>query len=430
MKKLLRVLNKSKGVSAYKINVKETESCELFYVGKKLETNRASNVIDYEVTIYVDKDEQRGNASFTYYPYMDEKEIKEKIADAIFSAGFTLNKFYELPSPTEVEIKEPETNLNKKSFNKLIKAVEKAVFKADKYHDGYLSATEIFLYKIKSRIVNSKGVDISYLTYQGNIETIPSWRRKGEEVEVYNMSKFSSFDPKEIAKEIKEVLLLAKDRSRAKKLNVKRLPENVKIIIQDEEVEQVFRDFAMDLNYSLIYQKMNLKNVGDNLQGEDVSGDKLNLKAVPNYPNAMNSCPVDDDGVVLKEVELVKDGVALNTFGPYRFGYYLGVEKPTGNLPVMVVKEGKKTLEEMERTPYIRCIRFSGMQLDHHSGFIGGEVRLGIYFDGKKTYPVTGFSIAGHFDKIKGKIVYSQETATRPGYHGPKYLELPDMAIV
>jgi hypothetical protein len=57
-----------------------------------------------------------------------------------------------------------------------------------------------------------------------------------------------------------------------------------------------------------------------------------------------NSSPVDEDGVVLKDIELIKDGVAQNMFGSYKFGYYLGIDKPTGNLPVVVVKEGKEAL--------------------------------------------------------------------------------------
>ena len=430
MKKLIKVLEKVKNISAWKINASETESCELFYVDKRLETNRATNVVDYAVTIYVDKDEQRGTATFTYYPYMDEKEIKAKIDEAVFASQFTFNKFFDIPGKEEVEIKEQETNLKKKPFNKVIKDVEKAVFKADKFKDGYLSATEIFLYKITSRVINSKGVNLVSTKYQGNVETIPSWKKKDDEVELYNMMTFSSLDPKEITKEIKEVLLLAKARAKAKHLNIKKLPQDLRVIIQDEEVEQVFNSFADDLAYGTKYHHRNHFNIGQSVQGEDIKGTKLNLNMVSMCEGVANSSPVDEDGVVLKDIELIKEGVAQNMFGSYKFGYYLGIEKPTGNLPVVVVKEGKEPIEEMKKKPYIRCVRFSGMQLDLDSGFIGGEVRLGFYFDGQKEIPVTGFSISGDFNKISNEMEFSKEITNRPNYHGPKYILLKGMQIV
>ena len=40
-------------------------------------------------------------------------------------------------------------------------------------------------------------------------------------------------------------------------------------------------------------------------------------------------------GVILKETQLVKDGVAVGRFGSFRFGKYLGVEEPTGTLPIL-----------------------------------------------------------------------------------------------
>ena len=430
MKKLIKVLNKAKNISAWKINATETESCELFYVDKRLETNRATDSFDYLVTIYVDKGELRGTATFTYYPFMDEKQIKEKIDEAVFASQFTFNKFFDIPSPSEVKLEDAPTNLNKKSFNMIIKDVQKSIFKADKFKDGYLSATEIFLYKNIITIVNSKGVNLSYTKYFGNIETIPSWKAKDDEVELYNMIEFSSFDPKDITNQIKEVLLLAKARAKAKSLKVKKLPEDISIIIQDEEVEQLFQSFAMDLNYAAKYQRYNHYEIGSSVQGDNISGTKLNLTMMPNYENAMNSSPVDADGVILKEVELIKDGVAINRYGSYKFGYYLGIKEPTGDIPVIVVKEGNTSIEDMKKKPYIRCVRFSGMQLDLDSGFIGGEVRLGFYFDGQKEIPVTGFSISGDFHQLKGQMVFSKETATRPNYHGPKYIQIKGMHII
>ena len=44
MEKIVKVLKETKGVSDYRIVETKTESCELFYVLDKLETNRATNI--------------------------------------------------------------------------------------------------------------------------------------------------------------------------------------------------------------------------------------------------------------------------------------------------------------------------------------------------------------------------------------------------
>ena len=53
MKSIIELLNENKKVSAWKLTETTTESCELFYVLKNLETNRASNTKDINLTLYV-----------------------------------------------------------------------------------------------------------------------------------------------------------------------------------------------------------------------------------------------------------------------------------------------------------------------------------------------------------------------------------------
>ena len=58
--------------------------------------------------------------------------------------------------------------------------------------------------------------------------------------------------------------------------------------------------------------------------------------------------------------------------------------------------------KELVKEPYLEILGFSAFQLDSFSGFYGGEVRLALYFDGKKLTPVSGFSISGNlFDDFK-----------------------------
>lgn len=425
---IVKVLKENKDVSAYKVVSTKTSSYELFYVQKKLETNRATDTADYSVTVYVDQDHRRGSSTFSVYPYMDGEELSAKIRENVEAAKYALNPYYPLPEKEEAKIPEPDSNFSKKPLKDLIKDVKEAVFEADYVPSSSLSATEIFLYDDHTRILNSNGVDLMYHTYKGNIETIPNYvKKKNDEYELYKMIRFSSFDKEDIVSQVKEVLSLVKARAEASV--PPSFKEGTKVILEDGESAQVFRFFADDLSYARKYNRMNRNELGDCVQGENVTGTKLNLKLVPSYPNAMDSRAVDGDGVVLDEVNLIEDGIAKNRFGSYRYGYYLGEKRPTGEVPVMVVKEGTVPFAEMKKEPYLRCVRFSGMQLNPNSGFIGGEVRLGFYFDGEKEIPVTGISISGDIHALKGAIVYSKETVTLPSYHGPKYLEIRGMKI-
>ena len=426
MEKIINTLKKCASVSEWKITSTQSKTCELFYVLDKLETNRATDVTDYYVTVYVDEGEKRGSSSFHAYSYMDENELTRKIEENVFAAKFAQNPFYELPSPVEAAIAPSKSNLCGREFKDIIGEVVDAVFAANTFAEGYLSATEFFLTERTTRIVNSKGIDVSSKTYSGNVELIPSWKKDSEEVEVYHMLKFESLNPDEITREVHNELLHAKARFEAIVPPVK---NDIKVIIQDEEVAEIFSSFVSELGYGAKYQHVNKYELGENVQGDTITGDKFNIKLVPYYPNAHRSRPFDDDGIILKEIEVIKDGVAVNMHGSNQFGYYLGIKDPTGNLPVMVVKEGTKSFAEMAKEPYIRCVKFSGIQVDMNSGFFGGEVRLGYYFDGEKEIPVTGFAISGDLNVARGQFVFSSETVTLGGYHGPKYLEVPDITI-
>ena len=426
MKSIIELLNENKKVSAWKLIETETESCELFYVLKNLETNRASKTKDISLTIYVDGEGTRGASNVSIYPHMSEEEIAKVIEEGVYSASFAMNKFYEIPSQGEVtELK--ASNLEEKPFVDVIEDIVDAVFKADVHENGWINSTEFFLYKKHIHLRNSKGVDVAYDKYYGNIEIIPTWKGEKEEVELYKMIEFGSLDLDYINKEVEEILHLAKLRSEAVNL-----PSGTKanILLTGDEAQQIIDHFVSDLSYMSEYQHMSRSKIGESVQGEEIKGDKLNVKLVPSLVNSISNAPCDRDGVCLKEIDVIKDGVALIRHGDYRFGYYLGEENPTGSYSNMKVSCGNTSEEELKKTPYIECLKFSGMQMDSFSGFFGGEVRLGIYFDGEKTYPVTGFSISGNINEKKCELTLSKEQiSTSGGYEGPKYILVPGMDI-
>lgn len=426
MEKLFKALEQSP-INDYKIKIVNSNSSELFYVGNKLETNRHTNLQTTEVTIYIDEDGKRGNASFVYHDYMDIEEIKKVIEDKIFAAKFALNEFYEIPSKNEEIVSKNPSNFENQSLDEVAKKVAIALFKADHYDGGFLSATEIFISKKHTRIINSRGIDVSEDSYEGYVELIPSWSNGEEEVETYNSFTFSNLDEEDITRRCDELLLLTKARIEAVPF---KSDKPINVIIEDEGVPSIFSFFVRDLSYNSKYQHMSRFEIGQNVQGDDVKGSLLNIDLLPNYVGASNSHSFDNDGVILKPISIIKDGIALARHGSYQFGYYLKENNPTGVLPIVKVKTGEKTLEDNKNAPYVRCCKFSSFQLEGNSGYFGGEVRLGFYFDGEKEIPVTGFSIAGSLHELKGNIVCSKEKIVSSRYVGPKYLFIKGMSIV
>ena len=425
MNALLNALRAAKNINAWKINANTRESCELFYVQKKVETVRATDTVDYSVTIYVDKDGQRGSASFTYYSYMGEAEVAKLIDEAVFATNFTMNQFFELPFPEEAEIHEGKSNLADKPFAETISEIGKAIMKANNVENGSLSATEVFLYKTTKHVLNSNGVDVAATSYECQIETIPNYVNGEEEVEIYQTVSFSEFNPDELTAKIAESLRLCKDRSIAIPMpKVDALP----VILQDEEVSEFFNIFVDDLGYGTAYMHGNRYELGDAIQ-QNPTGDVMDIEARPIVDGALASASVDRDGVVLKPVKLIEGGVAKNRYGEYRYGYYLGEKRPAGMIPVLYVKEGTAEEADFKKGPYLRCVRFSGIQGDLMSGFFGGEVRLAYYFDGEKEIPVTGLSIQGSLMEAKETFRASKQRVTLERYSGPKYLYIPNVII-
>lgn len=424
MDRLIKLLKENNGIKDYKIINSLKHSYQLFYVKDKIEMARVSDSSSCSVTIYINKDNMTGSASFDYAEYMSEEEVKENIKEAVFNASLALNPYYEIPGPQDKPV-ELYSNIQEYEFKDLAEQVAEAIFSANMSDNCYSAATEIFIYKVDKHIINSRGLDNKETKYYGEVELIPTYEYLDKEVEIYHLLKFSNFDKDKITNEVNEVLALVKARFEA--VDLPKDIKDINVILEGEELAQLFGDyFIQDLSYTSKFHKMNLFELDNSVTDNKL---KLNVSLTPYVEGATDSRSFDDDGISLKEVELIKDGIAVARHGNYQFGYYLGVKNPTGNFPVVKVGLGDTPALEMRKEPYIRCARFSGLQVDLTTGFVGGEVRLGFYFDGEKEIPVTGFTISGNMHELRSQLVLSKESDTQSNYQGPKNVLLPKCKI-
>lgn len=423
MMNVIELLNKNKRVDDYKINLKNKESYELFFVKGRLETTRRTNTCDKEVTVYVNHGEYKGHSSFIIYPSTTSAEIEELIEQSVEKASLIDNATYVLPK-AEVGEYEVESNFSGHTLNDIAGVISESVFKAEADANTSLNSVEVFVNQITETVINSCGVNKTQKKYSAMVEAIPTYSGKEESVELYQQYNFNVLEEAVITAEIEEKLREVKARYEAKR------PENTlegSVILNKLELADLFYSLVYDLNYSTVYGKSNVYSKGDMIQ-KDLTGDALNITMKGEVQGNIASAKFDADGMTLTDIQVVENGKAVNYYGSNRFGQYLG-EKPTGNLRCLTVEPGSACPKCLSKVPYLEVLSMSGLQVDTYNDYIGGEVRLAYYNDGSQITPVTGISITGKLSEVLSNIRLAKEVAVHDGYVGPKKAILSGMKI-
>ena len=159
--------------------------------------------------------------------------------------------------------------------------------------------------------------------------------------------------------------------------------------------------------------------MNDDLQ-KDSNADKLNV-TLTNKQNGVTLKTFDYYGSSFNPIQIVEDGVIKNYYGNVQYATYLNLPK-TGNLPFIKLEPGSLKEEEIRSEPYLECASMSGIQINIAKNYIGGEVRLGYYFDGKTKTPISEISISGKLDEFLSSLKLSKETISVSSYEGPKII--------
>ncbi|MBQ5867382.1 MAG: hypothetical protein IIW56_11990 [Oscillospiraceae bacterium] len=423
MKTIIAALKANPRVSDYKINLTAKESYECFYVKGKLETVRCTDTCDKIVTVYVDHGEFKGDSQFYVYPSTTSEELSELIEKAVEKASLLNNKMYTLPENETGEY-EVESNFSAYTLSGLSKEITEAVFSANNLENADLNSVEVFVNRHTDTVCNSRGIHKTQVRYDAMVEAIPTFNGEGESVELYQQYNFSAFCAETVKEEIAQKLREVKARASAVKPD---FSLNCKVILNKQELGELFGTISYDLNFSTVYSHANLYHKGDDIQA-DPTGDKITITMAGSVPGNIRSAHFDGDGMTLKDTTIVKDGKAVAYYGANRFGQYLE-EVPTGNLRCIQVAPGSACAKCLTAAPYLEVLSMSGLQVDPFNDYIGGEIRLAYYCDGEKTMPVTGISITGSLKQVLSSIRLSTEIAAEDGYTGPAKAILQDMKI-
>ncbi|MCD8327071.1 MAG: metallopeptidase TldD-related protein [Lachnospiraceae bacterium] len=420
--KILKVL-KEQQISDYLLSDTNKETVELFFIKKNLDMRRAENVHSCSVTVYRDFEKDgvrcKGESGFVVEPSSTEEEIGAKCQKAWLAAGFVGNPYYELPEGSKEECVTVKTDMTQMSLEQAAGVMVKALFAADDQEKAFLNSAELFVEKNSCRIMNSRGVDVGYVKYNVNGEFVAQCREP-QDVETYQHFSYDYLNTDGLTAMVKETLKMTQDRAVAQAAPATGVYD---VILSDEYAATIFDFYKDRSDGSLIYQHYSDYKTGDFVQGEpgEVTGILLNLDYMP-------TVPYSDEGLPMKQLPCITDGVFQNIQASARFAFYLGVPA-TGRYRKIACAPGEDGFEEMKKRPGLYIVNFSDFQMDSMNGHFGGEIRLAYLNDGEKITPVTGGSINGSIFDAQKDFAFSREIQDTSKFSGPKAVLLKNVNV-
>ena len=212
--RVIDILKNTSGISDWKVLSTRTESTELFFVHKNLETVRSTDTTDVKVSVYVSHDDSLGEATFSVYASYDDAKIAEEIEKAKKKANIISNQPYSIPENEKGDYVSGSNFVNYKP-HQLASFISKACFEADDMDGSSINALEVFVYRDEVSLRNSRGIDKTQVKYRAMVEAIPTFNGE-ESVELYEQYNFTEFERELVKAEISKKMREVRDRYEAK----------------------------------------------------------------------------------------------------------------------------------------------------------------------------------------------------------------------
>lgn len=420
MDKILTALAEC-NIKEYLITKESVRSCEHFYIRHSLDLVRSTDVVSYTVTVYTQSTENgnsyRHSATVVINPTQEPEEIRNVLNKALYSAGFVKNRYYDFVEGEKCNIDMDKDAWTDMSLSDTCKEMARQAFEADTNESAFLNNMEIFVEEKKVRKVSSYGTDVSFARREIKGEFVIQCKEPAD-VETYKDFKYNKDNYKDFGRLIRETMVITADRA-----NAVTMPPSgtMDVILSGQYVSDLIGFYKSRGNAANVYVGYSDYKIGETVQ-KDAEGDVLNLKLVPDVP-------FDGEGIILKELDFIKDGRLESYHGGQRFSYYLNVPVK-GYYDKIKMNPGTEDLSDISNRKCLKIVNFSDFQMDDLSGTYGGEIRLGYLSDGKGNVSlVTGGSVNGSIFEASKKFVLSKDIQRLPDFEGPKEILLVNASI-
>lgn len=397
MENILNVLKELR-VQEYRIIERIVHGKEWFFISKKLDMSRAKEIRHIDLTVYQPiyelQERFKGKASVTLTGQEDYDELVDIITQLTKEASYVKNPYFDLPEPKESVEVTPSLLGNVQDVLEMMN---------DFYETDNLSLNSYELFETleEVRIVNSKGIDVSYLIPKHELEVIINSKDEDHEVEIYQDYKFGYPNITEIKHRLGEACRQALDRKEA--IQTSKMEMTNRVIISKENVLRIMRYYLAQLNANNIYRKYSMVKVSDRL-----GPDGFLIEGLSYLENSSHNQPFDDDGRPVRDVVLVENGNVKELWGAHEASTYLGLDN-TSMVYNFKIGAGKMSIQDMKALPYLELVQFSSFSVNPLTGDFAGEIRLGYYFDGENTTAITGGSISGNIKVNEPTMILSKE---------------------
>ncbi len=414
MIEMLLSLLREENISEYLIRDISEESLELFFVKKQTDMKRSSLSRSLSVTLYRTHNEAdteyKGSSKVLIFESMEKEQIREKLRSAYTAASYVNDTPYPLPKAVT-----SDSDSVSVSLSEMARGYSRALYLHDTHTDAFINSAELFCICRHIHTLGSQGTDIRYSECECSGEIVVQCKGK-EDVELFDYFRYGTNEYDALAQRVYKRLCEVRDRAQASRS----LPSGEYDIILEGECTRELVGYPL--------WQANAKNIHTGYSSASV-GAPLGA-ALPDI-TAQPATPFSAEGVKLKEIPLVRDGVLCSVVGNVRFCSYLGIE-PTGEYERLAADCGgkhSKPLSELCREKHLYLVSFSDFQFDPLDGYFGGEVRLGYYYDGEKRIPVTGFSISGNYRAACSEFEFSCEGYRDYTYRGPLCIKIKNVSV-
>lgn len=409
------------GCDAWELTETVTEGWEFYFIRHRLDQNRMTSVKTIEVKVYRASGDGKllGSAAGEIPPTAEEAEIERILSGLLHRAELVWNPAYTLngPVPQQQEMPAPDPEQIAGDF---IRAMRRVPETAEEDINSY----EIFVKSIARRYQNSRGADTFCRWPESMAEVIVNARQGGREIELYRNFVSGTCDGEKLAQEVSKALKTGKDRLQAEPTPA---VGDCPVLFSTEDAVELYNYFIDRMSAGYKYRKLTSWEKRKPLDPE-MTGDRITIEAVAALPNSSRNVPVDEEGALIRDRCLIRDGIAENFWGSRQFSQYLGLEDSSLVYNARV-SGGTQSEEELRRGDYLELVEFSDFQVDPMGGDIAGEIRLGYLHRGGKVTAVTGGSVSGSMTEALKTMRMSRETVQYNTREIPKVTLLQGCSI-
>lgn len=412
------------GIEHYTVEERTTQSAELFFVKRDLDTERLKDITEYTVTVFCDGKTEtgeplRGQSDVVLSPGMDDAEIKDALSRGIGSAKCALNPAYDMYKGEDSAPVTVPSGLNAMGVREAAARYAEALYKAeDEYGEGaFINSAEVFSTKTTVRFTSSEGFSDGYEMRACFGEFVVQCREPID-VEQYFQFRYYDLDPDALTEKGRKALAAAYDRAH---VTGETESGTYDVVLSDDNLKILLELYIGRTEASAVYSGFFDVKPGDYIQPQDAKGEKIDISVEP-------TVPFSREGIPMKERRLIADGKVEFLQADQRFASYLNIE-PTGHYAKIKLGGGTVPLSEMRKNA-LYPVSFSDFQMDPMTGKFGGEIRLA-YLYGKdgSVKMLTGGSINGSLLEKQDDIVFSEEQYSDASYSGPLAIKIKGVSV-